>query len=243
MGLSLRFLLLAAWLIGAAPSHALDFATPLKLDSVELVGVGIIENGALGDNYCGNHAAPGDGFFYLVDTDINDVYSGADYCPGEERFRMISLGGPFHGYTVASSTARATFADVAPAEGEAMGVSFISFADEIFTPLDFVRFEVRNVGGQLHYGAVSEVGETGFTGTLDFTETLVLELTTPYGGAPTFRYSVDGGAFVDVSAELAGTDPVTTTFPYLGIEASIVPEPPLAVLLLAALAALRRARP
>lgn len=224
-------LLLAVLLLGPRPSLAASFATPLKVDSMELAGAGVDDYVVGGDVYCGNSSSPGDGFLYIEDTDPNVDYG----CPGNEQYLMVNIGGPFHGYTAAGGHAIVTFADVAPAEGESVGVSFVTFADAYFTPGDFIRFEVRNVGGQLYYGAVDETGEVGFTNTLDFENTLVLDLTAFALGVPAFGYAVDGGAFVDVTAELSAVDGLTSFGNYLALEAFIVPEPARLALLLAAL--------
>jgi hypothetical protein len=162
---------------------------------------------------------------------------------------MMSTGVVFLG----SGRTTATFVNVAPAEGEFVSVSASVMDLFDLVPIDFVQFEVRSVGGQLFYGAHDETGaSTGFTNTLAFSESLVLELTWIDAGSPEvqLRYATDGGAFVDVTAELAGLDPIdpsgTWTEVFATLEAGLLPAPPLGALLATAalaLAALRRRRP
>jgi hypothetical protein len=97
------------------------------------------------------------------------------------------------------------------------------------------------VGGQLYYGARDENGATGFTGTLDFEQSLDLEVVRPPGEPLVFRYAIDAGPFVDVSAELTGVDQLDSTSLANGwtLEAGfLLPEPSPAMLLACAAAGL-----
>lgn len=193
--------------------------------------------------FCGSAVASGNGFLEVQDAS----HVGLSVCPDEERFRLL-LGGELGGYgryPIFALPFAVTFSD-APAEGEFIAAAENGDLDpSTWAPTDFIQFEVRRVDGQLLYGARDETGSVGFTNTLAFTDTLVLEIFATGGGFYQLRYSTAGAPFVDVTAELAGLDGISSYDLSPTIEAGLLPEPGPAVLgatAMLALAALRRAR-